>query len=103
MGLLANIFRDDTGDSSNRGMSHGVNRVVIVNAEGPFNPAVYNAVAVIDHPAGPYFQENYGSIAVPVNPDGSYRTGGMFGGTFIFTHDSRGPNRPVPLHDRFEE
>ena len=41
--------------------------------------------------------------AVPVGPDGKPRTGGMFGGHFISTCDSRFPiSGPVPVFDRFE-
>ena len=41
--------------------------------------------------------------AVPVAPDGSPRTGGMFGGHYITSSDSRFPiSGPVPVFDRFE-
>jgi hypothetical protein len=42
-------------------------------------------------------------VARPVGPDGKARTGGMFGGNFITTSDSRFPvTAPIPVHDRFE-
>lgn len=42
-------------------------------------------------------------VARPVNKDGSIRTGGMFGGHYIATSDSRFPtSAPIPVHDRFE-
>ncbi len=41
--------------------------------------------------------------AVPLDDDGEPRTGGMFGGNFIETSDSRMPvHGPIPVFDRFE-
>ena len=40
--------------------------------------------------------------AVPV-VDGEPKTGGMFGGNYVATSDSRFPSDyPIPVHDRFE-
>ena len=42
-------------------------------------------------------------VARPVRADGTVRTGGMFGGNFVTTSDSRFPtSAPIPVHDRFE-
>ena len=42
-------------------------------------------------------------VARPLGPDGKPRTGGMFGGHYIKTSDSRWPvTSPIPVHDRFE-
>lgn len=42
-------------------------------------------------------------VARPVGVDGKPRTGGMFGGHYIKTSDSRWPvTSPIPVHDRFE-
>jgi hypothetical protein len=42
-------------------------------------------------------------VARPVNKDGTIRKGGMFGGNYISTSDSRFPtSAPIPVHDRFE-
>ena len=42
-------------------------------------------------------------VARPLGPDGKPRKGGMFGGHYIKTSDSRWPvTSPIPVHDRFE-
>jgi hypothetical protein len=42
-------------------------------------------------------------VARPLNKDGTPRTGGMFGGNYIESSDSRFPTTaPIPVHDRFE-
>jgi len=42
-------------------------------------------------------------VARPVNGDGQPRRGGMFGGHYVKTSDSRFPfTSPIPVHDRFE-
>lgn len=42
-------------------------------------------------------------VARPVDDDGNPRRGGMFGGHYISTSDSRFPvTAPIPVHDRFE-
>jgi hypothetical protein len=41
--------------------------------------------------------------AVPADENGKPRMGGMMGGNFIYTSDSRFPSAsPIPVHDRFE-
>jgi len=42
-------------------------------------------------------------VGRPVDADGNPRRGGMFGGHYISTSDSRFPvTSPIPVHDRFE-
>lgn len=42
-------------------------------------------------------------VARPVDKDGKVRRGGMMGGNYIKTSDSRFPvTAPIPVHDRFE-
>jgi hypothetical protein len=42
-------------------------------------------------------------VARPVDEDGKVKRGGMFGGHYIKTSDSRFPvTSPIPVHDRFE-
>jgi hypothetical protein len=42
-------------------------------------------------------------VARPVDKDGKPRKGGMFGGHYIESCDSRFPTTaPIPVHDRFE-
>ena len=42
-------------------------------------------------------------VARPINEDGTVRQGGMMGGNYITSSDSRFPTTaPIPVHDRFE-
>ena len=42
-------------------------------------------------------------VARPVDDEGNVKQGGMFGGNYIKTSDSRFPvTSPIPVHDRFE-
>jgi hypothetical protein len=110
MGLIAEIFRSDSQDCSNNGISSRCTRVVIVNVPGPFEqsdemPAVLmvegnlrNTVKII--PCDPETTETFGHS--------------MMGGTYVGTSDSRFSEAYAkitgepfgcsiaPLHDRFE-
>jgi len=106
MGCLAFIFRNGSADASARGISRYNNQVVIVNAEGSFDPdSEAPGVFIVPHPMGDQFRP----IAVPAK-DGKAQMGGMWGGTFIYSSDGRFPcivegsksPVPIPLHDRFE-
>lgn len=104
MGLLAHIYRDSLGDSSNRGISSRATRVVVVNVDGPFTPDD-------DTPAVELRQGALGSVvAVPLECEGKWT---MNGGCFVSTSDSRFSRKveellgtrfygAVPLHDRVE-
>jgi len=99
MGVTAWIYSSSLGNHSSSGISSSVDRVTVVGP-GPFEPTeAAPGVMVMPHPTVPRF----GCIAVPVDSEGKPRMGGMMGGSFIWTSDSRFPaDHPVPLHDRFE-
>lgn len=119
MGLIANIHKHNGQSCSLNGLSERFNDVVIVNADGPFDPTpTMPAVMLIRGPGG-----NGHVIAVPAMlaarndkaaqwvemTDMGSR---MNGGTFIHSSDSRfhelvaklGGQRgtAVSFHDRFE-
>lgn len=84
---ILNFFKDETS-------------VMLLHENGPFELESKN-IKIIDHPAG----QSFGKIAVPVDQNGQEILLGhrMFGGTFVYSSDSRFPEKyPVPLHDRFE-
>jgi hypothetical protein len=112
VGLRADIYRGTLGDCSNGGISGRVDRVTIVNAGGPFEPAD-------DAPAVELRQGAFRGIviAVPVDEQSTERAsreiGPMAGGCYVATSDSRFGELcrritgtefygAVPLHDRFE-
>lgn len=101
-GLTAEIFKWALGDCSNGGISSRVNKVTIVG-EGR-ETEIFEADA--DAPAV-YIErrELYGEVVLTARPVGVPH--GMFGGTFIYTSDSRMTRLgrfsvPIPLHDRVE-
>ena len=117
-GLRAMIFRSNMGDCSNRGPSGqaGNDGVLVVDDEvlgpvefeaGDFERWNYFPVRLVHRQIGgePYVH------AVPLVCEewpGSERYEGhtMFGGTFIYTSDSRLRDispYPIPLHDRVED
>lgn len=117
MGLRASIYRDARlGDCSNGGISGRVDRVTIVNIDGPFEPrddapavmlvrgnvpgAVKIVPAIMYAGAGGWMEDR---------PDGMI--GPMMGGCYVATSDARlreavtklgSRTDAVPLHDRFE-
>lgn len=106
-GITALIYRDALGtDFSNRGISARVMEVTVIG-EG-IDP-VFEATA--ERPAvrlvkNKYFHETV-IHAEPVAPEGEPAPWYMFGGTFIFSSDSRfrraaGHYGAVALHDRRE-
>lgn len=106
-GITAHIFRDSQGiDFSRRGISARVREVTVI---GPGLDPVFPAGG--DRPAVRLVaREGLGGPtihAVPVTPAGEPVPWFMFGGTFIFSSDSRfrraaGHYGAVPLHDRVE-
>lgn len=109
MGLLASVYRDDF--SGTRCLLKAARQVVVLNAEGPYQPDRDRPGVVLARGAG-------GAgivIALPADRDGrplplSGSSGPlMFGGAYIATSDSRfgeavrglgGPSHAaIPLHD----
>jgi hypothetical protein len=102
-GLIVEIYRNSFGDCSNKGLSSKVTKCLLVGAGVP---EIFNSSA--DCPPVQIVERNIrGEIyltAYPVKEDGTLDKG-MFGGTFIYSSDSRFREispYPVPLHDRFE-
>lgn len=108
MGMVVSVFRDDLGDCSANGLSSKFDKVTVVNCEGPFEPSA-------DRPA---VKMEFGNIAgtvkvVPVGDEYKDRHS-MFGGTFVYSSDSRFAKKcaeltglpfwsgAVPFHDRYE-
>lgn len=101
-GLTAQIFRWNLGDCSNNGISSRVDAVTIIG-EGReteiFEPTAERPAVYIER------RKLHGEIVLTARPIGVPH--GMFGGTFIYTSDSRMPktsqfSHPIPLHDRVE-
>ena len=105
MGLIAYVYRDASGcDCTNSGISSRYHQVVIVNADGPFEPSAdMPAVEIVKG----YSEDTI--RAVPVELKG----GGMAGGNYIASSDSRFSELcerllghrfygAVAMHDRLE-
>lgn len=97
-GLLALIFRSSIGDCSHGGVSGRADRVVVVDnaMPGVFAPDART-------PAVKLVQRGKWLHAEPVERRAG--AGPMFGGTFIWSSDSRFravSEYPIPLHDRWE-
>lgn len=93
------------GDCSLHGISTKTETVVLIDANGPFQPTT-------DMPAVKLVKRNIGGgiyvHAVPVWEAGKEPKGCvMAGGCFIYSCDSRfhkavGHSQPIALHDRYE-
>ncbi|MET3176820.1 UNVERIFIED_ORG: hypothetical protein ABIB52_004698 [Arthrobacter sp. UYCu721] len=107
-GIIALIYRDSLGiDFSNRGISAQVTEVTVI---GPGLDRIFPAseerpaVQLVTRES---FHGGTTIHAVPVTAEGEPAPWYMFGGTFIFSSDSRfrraaGHYGAVPLHDRQE-
>lgn len=109
-GLPVSVYRNaEYGDSTNGGVSSLYSRFILVDPDNPLGPFEADnekpgsmALTIVPGP--------FGSLrAVMANdetgepldgPEGEI--GPMFGGNFIYTSDSRGPNLPVKIFDRYE-
>ena len=94
-GLLCNILQSkNSPNCSNHGISARYDKVILVDAQGPFEP----------NENTPAVRLGNNNRAYPLNEEGNENTvGPMFGGCFIWSSDSRFPsNQPIPLHDRWE-
>ena len=100
-GMTADIFRSDYDSPTNK--MYGKKSVTIIDKEVPkiFEPSESApAVRLIRRNIG-WGKNEYNYIhAIPYDQP-EHR--GMFGGTFIYSSDSRFPAKfPIPLHDRVE-
>jgi hypothetical protein len=100
-GLICDIFKPHDGDHSAGGLSSRCKEVTLIDANGAFDP---NA----DRPAVKLVRRRIdGQIYVHAEPVDAPSSHMMFGGTFVFSHDSRfgevvGHRQPIALHDRHE-
>ena len=114
MGIRASIYRNDFQPTKSNVFGH-VNDVTIVNAEGPFQPDEEAPAAIIIARGrmGSHDQTRYVAPAM-LNDEGEWvelvdnRCGGMAGGAFVATSDSRfrkaaGLYGALALHDWYEE
>lgn len=102
-GLLVNIFESkSSGNCSNGGISANAKNVILIDCDCDIFSTNENtpAVKIVKRKL---MHDNEYLTAYPVDDKGNPITSGMFGGSFIYSSDSRFPARyPVPLHDRFE-
>lgn len=106
--LPVDVFRSHYGDCSNGGISAGNNTLYLECERGfldkdPSDPTCLRLVKR-EFGGGTYYHaESYtGKAAIFSRTDGA-TVGPLFGGTFIYTSDSRFPaDYPIPLHDRYE-
>ena len=100
-GLTANIYRSDYDSPTNK--MYGKSNVTIIDKEVPgiFKPDESSPAVRLIRRKFPFGSDEYEYIhAVPYNQSDN---AGMFGGTFIYSSDSRFPSKyPIPLHDRVE-
>jgi hypothetical protein len=102
-GIHANIYLPYYGSSANGGVSGHVRSVTIV---GEGIAEIFEAQD--DCPAVELVTRSFGGLrpytyAQPIEPVPDGMNGYMFGGSFIYSSDSRFPSElPIPLHDRCE-
>lgn len=101
-GLLCSVYRNPLGDCTNGGVTSKHAQVVLLGAEGPFEPTA-------DAPALHVGAWKGQLIALPVKPmryasgECFSLDGWMFGGNFIYSSDSRFPSgQPIKVFDRRE-
>lgn len=100
-GLGVNVLRGQH-DSTNNGVTARFNRFILVDSDvaGVFEPDKKTpALKLVRRTiyGKPYLH------AEPLDPVPAGHVGYMFGGNFIYTSDSRFPNRyPIPVHDRMD-
>lgn len=103
-GLTVYILKDKFGDSSNHGLSSRVTSCTLVGE----NVVKLFEVSEDCPPVTIVKRDLFGKIyltAYPVKEDGTVDRNTCFGGTFIYSSDSRFSEiskYPVPLHDRKE-
>ncbi len=106
-GLFVGIYRAADGiDCSIGGVTTRFNTLIAV---GCGLPEIFTSLEDSANVVQIIYREQFDDyIARPISPAGRALTGGMFGGNFIYTSDSRfsqamgGRGHPIPVHDRFE-
>jgi hypothetical protein len=101
-GLLCFIYKHENNDSSNGGISSKTECVVLCKDNTTEIFEVDDNRPGVKIVKQHLFGKDY-YHAEPIVPVPEGHIGYMFGGTFIYTSDSRFPfNYPLPLHDRSE-
>ena len=102
-GLICSILQSKgCGNCSNNGISSKHKAVVLV---GDDIPEVFDEIPEIPAVRIDVKRANGEARvrAIPIDGKDPQKVGWMFGGTFVWTSDSRFPaNYPIPLHDRQE-
>ncbi len=105
-GIRVEIYKWMGKDSSNRGVSSRKDTVTLLIPEGGYADAVAQDGTYLT-----IVRRYIGDYATPCNASGAPlqrpgMIGPMFGGTFIYSSDSRFREycgkSPIPLHDRWE-
>ena len=102
-GLIVSVYRAaNFPDCSNRGLSSRHDELTLLLPQGgPFEPKPERpAVRLVRKEV---MGNEYLSV-IPADAEGDGIGQYMFGGNFIFTSDSRFPDKgyPIPIHDRTE-
>jgi len=100
-GLLVFVYESSNGDSTNNGLTHRQKQLILVgeNINGPFDITDGEDYLVLKNKN---FNNKEYLYCVPnsIIESGEHS---MFGGNFVYTSDSRFPNKyPIPVHDRVE-
>lgn len=102
-GLIVSVLTDKLcGDCSNNGISSKNNKLLFVDASGPFEGDETNSVKLVRRNL---FGSEYLHVEPLTKPEGRFN-GPMFGGNFIYSSDSRFREisaYPIPIHDRYEQ
>lgn len=110
MGLRVSVYRSRGMDCTMDGVSKFHDNLVVVNAEGPFDPDREDAAVLLvdDRPTGtPYpklvpaeWDDEKGEW---VRCEGWYMAGGNYGGTCDSRYKAEGMSHGIlPIHDRRE-
>ena len=97
-GLLVSVYKDNMGDSTLNGISSKCDTMILIGEDIPelFEGDENNTLILVKRTL---FGKEY-LHAEPIKNNGF---NWMFGGNFIYTSDSRFPNKyPIAIHDRHE-
>ena len=102
-GLLVTVYKMPDCDCTNKGMSHDKTQLILIGEGIPeiFEGDETNTVVLVERNLKS-FDGKYLHVE-PVNYDNDHKPWFMAGGNFIYTSDSRFPNKyPISIHDRVE-
>jgi hypothetical protein len=102
-GLLVFVYKNPLGDCTAKGISHDKTQLILIGEGIPeiFEGDETNTVRLVKRNLG--YNEPYLHVE-PVNYDENNKPWFMAGGNFVYTSDSRFPNKyPISIHDRVEK